>query len=233
MNIGIGILSWNNFEETKYLIDMILGEILTNNNYYYLYIVDNCSRFEQIKYLESIKSTKYYNYVLIKNKENIGISKSKNIFIKKAINDNCKYLFMFDNDVVPLKGSFNIMIDYMEKNKNVGCFGHHIDYYFKDKNLINSNNMPENIYKLEIMKNVKSGKNAIRSWTHYSIFRIDVFKKGVFFDECGPFGKRGYGFDDDDLGMQIHKKGYDIHCFINLKCFHNINSSIPFLKENC
>ena len=231
MKIGIGILCWNNFEETKNLLSFI-GEEMNENDNYFLYIVDNGSSEEQIFFLENFECEKLKKYKFISNGANLGISISKNMFIEEMVNDKCDLVFMFDNDVIPIKNSFKAMIEYMRENPYVGCLGQHIDYYTTDMNkfLISCKNI-DKIEDNKIEKNTKSGCGAFRAWTHYSVFPINVFERGIRFDESGPFGHPGYGFDDDDLGMQIHKNGYEIHCFKE-ECFHSINSSVPQLKKD-
>ena len=88
----------------------------------------------------------------------------------------------------------------------------------KSKNII-VQDIQEISDDLDIEFGVKSGCGATRAWTHYSVYRSKIFNNGVVFDETGPFSGPGYGFDDDDLGMQIIEAGYQIVCFKNLYCF--------------
>lgn len=225
MKFSAAILTWNNLENTK---------IFFNSLYYaediikHILVVDNGSDDGTIDYLEKDCPVEIE---LINLEKNFGISIAKNRLVDRSLELGCKYMFMFDNDVAVIPGSLTCMVDYMEKKKNVGCFGHRIDNFTND---INDKRIPAVfVYfdKIRISKNVKSGYGAIRAWTHYSIYRVDLFKQGVRFDENGPFGQAGYGFDDDDLGNQIAAKGYDIACFEDIFCYHNINSCIPNLKK--
>ncbi len=224
MKIIVGMICWNNINDIKISIPIIHKEI--KNLDCKFFIVDNKSTDGSRDFIaQESKNTIFLN-------ENIGISRSKNILIDIALSENSDYFFMIDGDVAPIKESFKSMIDFMELNKNVGVFGQNINFFERD---INSKNIPE-IFplfeNLSLTYNLKSGDGAIRSWTHYAIYRVDLFREGIRFDENGPFGKAGYGFDDDDLGMQINKKGYDIVCFNDVYCYHNCNSSVKKLSDS-
>ena len=81
--------------------------------------------------------------------------------------------------------------------------------------------------------NIKSGIGAVRGYTHYVVYNRWVFDKNARFEVGDAFGHAGYGFEDDDIGMQIHVNlKADIAAF-DICCYHTINSSVPALrKEN-
>jgi GT2 family glycosyltransferase len=231
MNIAISILTWNRLNFTKNLINSVVQEVtdLKKDNNVTVFICDNGSNDGTKEYFNSecpIEVDVHYF------KKNMGISISKNILIDKTIKNNCKYMFMFDNDVSIIPGSLKSFIKYMEKNPNTGCFGQHIDYYRREIDHKDICKAFPPIDSLHITSNVKSGCGATRAWTHYSIYRTSLFEKGVKFDSNPPLGLPGYGFDDDDLGMQIVNKGYRIDCFEDVFCYHNVNSSVVELQEN-
>jgi len=231
MNISVCILTWNNLQETEILIRSLVSELKELGSDYNLFlnICDNGSTDGTISFLEGLSEIPGELFFLGENK---GISIAKNILIKESISQNSKYMFMFDNDVAVIKGSFSSMIKFMKSNPNVGCFGQHIDFHQND---INSDLIPKEFppfENLNIEKNVKSGCGAVRAWTHYSVYNMSVFLDGVRFDTKGPFGGPGYGFDDDDLGMQISEEGYGIECFKDIYCYHKINSSVERLKQD-
>lgn len=221
MKICIGILSWNSLNDIRRLLNSLFKEINHNLNYDII-VVDNGSTDGTIDYLESLKIN------VIKLYKNYGIGIAKNLFISHAKNIGSKYLLMFDSDVEIIPDSFDIMINWMENNQSVACLGQHIDYYYNENKTIDNITPISN--NLDIELNVKSGCGATRAWTHYAIYRTSVFNE-VRFDTEGAFGMAGYGFDDDDLGMQIATKGHDIACFRNVYVYHNINSSVDKLRN--
>lgn len=226
-DICISVITWNNLEYSKILFSSIEKELKSMGIMPKIFVSDNGSTDGTVEYLSSLCFSEFDITYL---GENVGISRAKNISIRKARNGKFKYMFMFDNDVAVLPGSLSYMISYMENNEKTGCFGQHIDHYTRD--LQDPILFDIDYSKANILSCVKSGYGSVRAWTHYSLYRTSVFDDGVEFDESGPFGKAGYGFDDDDLGQQIFEKGYKIDCFSGIKCYHNVNSSVNLLKEN-
>lgn len=224
MKITVSILAWNNLDCTKILLNSLFEEIERLKTHDIIVnIFNNGSDDGTDKYLETLEGINIFS-----SKTNIGISRAKNKLIEESLGS--EYMFMFDNDVCIRSGTLNLMIEFMENNKNVGCFGQNIDNYTKD---LNNEIIKKEVNKTNfILYNVKSGCGAIRAWTHYSIYRTKLFQEGVRFCEEGPFSKAGYGFDDDDLGMQIFKKGYRIACFNDVIIYHNINSSVKNLSNS-
>ena len=230
MNISISILTWNDIEDTKILIESLVMDFhdLEKNHNVFLNICDNGSTDGTVEFLKKCKSLPI-NLILLE--ENKGINISKNILIEESIKQDSEYMFAFDHDLAIIRGSMAGMLDVISQNDSVGCFGQHIDFSTKDKNSeLITKNFPD-ISDLIIEKNVRSGCGAVRPWPHYSVYRMSIFLEGVRFDTNGPFSYPGYGFDDDDLGMQISEKGYDVWCFVDLYCYHNVNSSITRLEE--
>jgi len=231
LNISISILTWNRREDTKFLMDSLVYEYesLLKDNNVFINVCDNGSSDGTLEYLQNDCPLSVHVFSMLENK---GISVSKNVLIDAAIENGSDFMFMFDNDVSPIKGSLIKMLEFIKVNTDIGCFGQHIDFYNNDKKSdFICKKFPE-LEFLNISYNVKSGCGAIRAWTHYSIYRMDLFKKGIRFDVSGPFSKRGYGFDDDDLGMQIFNAGYKIACFKDVRCYHNRCSSVEELKRN-
>jgi hypothetical protein len=75
--------------------------------------------------------------------------------------------------------------------------------------------------------------NDIRcAWTQYGLFRCELFSKGVRFDEEGPFGLPGWGFEDDDLHYQIAELGFHNRYYSGMRYLHRaIHSSWDHLEK--
>jgi len=63
---------------------------------------------------------KYPEVKLIKNRKNLGFAKANNIGIKES---NGKYICIINSDVEILKGCFEKMVNFMEKNTEIGILG--------------------------------------------------------------------------------------------------------------
>src|ERR1035437_7379064 len=228
MIVSISILTWNNIGNMKILFESLVEDLKEFDHYFYINICDNGSNDGTKEYLDK-NNVCGKNIILNKNH---GIGIAKNLLIEEAMKNNSEYMFMFDNDVAIIPGSLNAMVEFMERNENVACVRQRIDNYSKDINDDKICKKFPNVEDLELVYNVKSGCGATRAWTHYAVYRNSIFGKGIGFEEGGPFGEAGYGFDDDDFGNSIVFAGYDIVCFDNIFCFHNINSSVEMLMEN-
>ena len=230
--VAISILTWNSMQDINMLFKSISKEIdiLKSKNFdVMVYLVDNGSFDGTINFLEN---QKYFSFdYIVKNKINLGISRSKNMMIKKSIEDEIDFFFMFDDDQYVIENSFIKMIEFMVNHDSVGCFAHNAIFYTKD---LNDKRIPikfPDLSDLSIQWNIKSGVGSTRAFCSYSLFREKIFKNGICFDESGPFGEAGYGFDDDDLGMQMKENDWDICVFNNIYVYHNISSSVPLLKK--
>jgi len=228
MKIAITVLTWNFIHHTKICIESLVIEAKKLEELGHDVFIMVCDNGSTDGTQEFIKSNDY-PIKLIELNENTGQSYPKKIMIDYIVACGCDYFYLFDNDVQAIPNSLPVMLDYIDKNDNVGCFGHRIEYYSKDLNDdVICKKMPI-VDDLEIELNIKSGLGGNRAWTHYGIYRVKMFREGVFHDV--PYIGPGYGFCDDDLGTQILYAGYDVACFKNVYCFHDLNSSVPVLEK--
>jgi hypothetical protein len=64
------------------------------------------------------------------------------------------------------------------------------------------------------------------------MFRREVFAEGVRFDEDGPFGGPGWGFEDNDLAFQMEVRGYRNQRFFGMTYLHrDAQSSIRIMRR--
>lgn len=233
MRVSINIMTWDCLENTIILFDSLISELLSLKSEHDIdsevFIFDSGSKPDMISYLENDVPK---NWNIKFNGKNDGICIGRNYMIEQSLKTDCKYLFMFDNDVKIIKNSLYEMIRYMEdrSNNKICCLAQNINCYTKDiDNEIIPKEMPP--YKeWPISINMKNGLGGRRAWTHYVVYDIDLFKNGLRFEIEGPFGKAGYSFSDDHLGMQILKMDKDIVIF-DIYCYHNLSSSISLLRN--
>ena len=133
-----------------------------------------------------------YNFkiLLIRNKKNYGVSKSRNIGIK---NSSGKYLAFIDSD------------DYWKKNKL------HLEYNFLKKQKLdmtycNYINKSKNKFKIESSKEIYH--RLINLWSNPNCSCL-FFKKKSFM-KIGYFDENLKGSEDHDLWFRISKKNFKI-----------------------
>ena len=114
MSCDIIIPVWNKKELTQNCIE----SIIRNTQYPYRIItIDNASQSPAKEYLESLESDKRFDFILVRNEENLGNTKAVNQGIEKS---NAEFICILDNDTVVGKGWLIEMVSIAQANKDVG-----------------------------------------------------------------------------------------------------------------
>tara|TARA_Y100000310_G_scaffold25020_1_gene23971 strand:+ start:3460 stop:4431 length:972 start_codon:yes stop_codon:yes gene_type:complete len=108
-------------------IDSILNQ--TFSDFEFIIINDNPKRKELQEFLEKYKKQDK-RILLIKNKQNIGLTKSLNKGLRKA---KGKYIARMDADDISLPKRFQIQYDYLEKHGDIFLIGGGLIQMDKDK----------------------------------------------------------------------------------------------------
>ena len=88
-----------------------------------------------------LKNNFYGKFKIIKNKSNIGITRSLNKAFK--ISDS-KYIARIDADDINKPDRFEIQFKYLEKYKDIAIVGSNVEYIDKDSKFINHSDLPLN-----------------------------------------------------------------------------------------
>lgn len=117
--IGIIILTYNNWEETKRCIESIVN--FPPEEDYHIYCIDNGS---------SVRSPfdfeKQYGkqiLTLICTEKNLGYAAGNNVGIKEALQDGCEWLVISNNDIVFCENAISEMALYLKNHPQVGIVG--------------------------------------------------------------------------------------------------------------
>lgn len=153
-----------------------------------------------------------------RNEVNQGISKARNKLIDMARAQGAEFVLLVDGDIEIVPISVYTMMRYLDCHKDVGCIGAYSGAYTKDRT-----RMTGALLNIEESR-VKSDIDV--AWTQYGLFRMSMFDQGIKFDEDGPFGEPGWGFEDDDLALQMLERGWRLPYFGGMTYLHrNIRSS--------
>lgn len=142
------------------------------------------------------KIAKFPNVKLIKLKKAIGLPKSLNLGIKKS---RGKYILIGNDDIVFDKNSIIHMVNYLEKNSEVGILGGKVFYKDQPKKLTDSA-LNFNYY-LGIIKKPKSAKDILYLQSCSIMVPRKVFERVGLFDE----GFYPLYFDDFDFSLRVKK----------------------------
>lgn len=149
---------------------------------------------------------------LINLKKDIGLPASLNLGIKTS---KGKYIMITNDDIIFEKNSIQNMVNYLEKNINVGVLGGKV--FYKDKpNKLSLSACDFNMYKGEIKGGLAKGDKI--KWLQSCAIMIPrtVFNKIGLFDE----GYYPLYFDDFDFCLRATKAGLRIIYLKNAIFWH-------------
>ncbi len=167
------------YNNKKYIADC-LKSIIEQRNYkfnYEIIFVDDNSNDGSLKIAKSfLKNNK--NYKILKNKKNIGLSKSCNKALKKT---KTKYFIRLDSDDLVSKNFISSFENRVQKNQDF-IFCDRIEFNKKNKKKINNKN--KNIFKmiscgvaLKTKKVLKLGGYRQILWEEYDLYLRYLSKK--------------------------------------------------------
>jgi len=114
MKCDIIIPIWNKLKLTRQCIDYIAR----NTRFPYRIIaVDNASDKDTKEYLEGLKEDSRFDFLLIRNEENLGNTKAANQGMDAS---DAEYVCILDNDTIVMAGWLGEMIDIAESAKDIG-----------------------------------------------------------------------------------------------------------------
>ena len=214
MKLSVCILTWNNVKTIKETLDLLYNDLVMIDHE--VIVVDNGSTDGSAE------------YATIKNNVNLGVSRGKNLAIHKATGE---YIALLDGDIVPVRNSFVMLLDWLEEHNEVSALG------FYPNKFTTQRNMGGQRFHEEFCHTLFEPKIHTQAIAFYGMFRSSVFKElDIKFPEYGAFACSGYGWEDSDLYMQMREQ--DIHQWvagINHLCgkyYHEINSSIRHMGHD-
>ena len=116
--IGIVILNYETWDATLKCIKSI--EKTENTESVRVYLIDNASSSDMPVALKQYIND--HDVVYISSKENRGYAAGNNLGIRKALEDQCGYILISNNDIVYRKKSIETMCEFL-KEKHGGIVG--------------------------------------------------------------------------------------------------------------
>lgn len=218
--VSIIILNRNGFEHLKRLFKNFKENIQYPS--YEIIVVDNASTDDSISFLEELSDT--LPLIIIKNTENKSFSKANNDAANIAKGE---YLLLLNNDVEPLYGWLNHMMQTALKSDDIGAVGAKLVYPDCSTSVYNK----KNSFKVQHRGIVfKEEDGFIKP---YNLEDIDPFsaesilekeraavtaaalliKKKKYLEVDGLDERYIYGYEDVDLCLKLLKKGYkNVYC---------------------
>lgn len=191
----------------------------------FLCVCDNGSGDGTAEAIQGLADEVDLPHKLIFNKRNLGNSIARNQIVDYAREVDADYILFVDGDIEVVPFSSFAMLRYLENNGHrLGCIGADSvgQTPFRER-------ATPAFYAID---GARIETTALVAWTQYGLFRVDMFRDGVRFDETEPFNQAGWGFEDNDLAFQMEIKGYLNQRFFGMTYLHrNARSSIRIMRE--
>lgn len=202
LRIGLSLLTWNNGDAGLAAANALQQEadrLVKLGVKVWTYLVDNHS---SDHWYESVGDMFDHLYVA---PENEGQSVARNRIIERAVADELDYLVMLDGDIEIIPWSSQALVGSLIDNSRYGCVGMY------------SHNCTNQRYRVSPECRSLRGllvEDAMIAWTQYGAFDCVLFRgnAGLRFDESQCFRGPGWGFEDDDFGLQMHALGKRTAC---------------------
>ncbi len=219
--ITLGYLCWNTRDISVEGVLALIEEakrLITLGNHPLICVIDNGSTdgtYEAV--MKALPVVPDY-FFIVQLKENRGISYARNFILNFAKEQGSQYTLLMDGDIEVVPLSTYTMIRYLHSHPDVGVIGAYSANYsiLREECATSCVEIPESRVRSDIPC----------AWTQYGMFRTVLWDRGIRFDDSGPFGQPGWGFEDDDLHYQIVEAGYKNRYFGGMRYLHRaIHSS--------
>jgi GT2 family glycosyltransferase len=225
--LALGLLTWNTASLSLDSIEAYAREAKMLDRLGVsplLLVCDNGSTDGMREALEDLDKRLDVPHSFMFNQRNRGSSVARNQMINAALEWGADYLLFMDGDIEIIPFSSFAMFRHMENAGHpLGCVGLHSSGCTPHRERATT--------YLFSLADYKMSATHLVAWTQYGLFRCDLFRDGVRFDETEPFDREGWGFEDNDLAFQMHVKGYHNYVFSGAVYLHrNVHSSMKNMR---
>jgi len=217
MKVGIVLVNYRNTHDTLACIDSI-------EKYYpgsiFVYVIENSG--EQIEIKQRIvKALIEINYII--NTGNIGFASACNVGIKKALDCDCDYIALINNDTVFQDSSLIDAVNEADKNDNIGIVGL-VNYFYEKPSVVWQAGFV-NLISIGITFKKKLSRNKILTKVDFVPGSSMVIKNRVF-GEVGFLNDNYFAyFEDQDFCLRAARAGYGTYVYSNSKILHKVGKS--------
>jgi GT2 family glycosyltransferase len=227
--IAIILVNYKDYAK-KYLDDCLtsirkqdyLGEIK-------LYIVDNSSSEESFSFLTG----KAPEAMIIRNKRNDGFAKGNNDAMKKAIEDSCEHVILFNMDTAVDSRAVSELVKMAESDEKIGAVQSRLMLFGQD-NLVNSLGNSTHFLGFGFCQDYRADYSKLKIKDGVDIFYPSgaavLFKVKVL-QEVGLFDEKYFMYNEDqDLGWRTWLYGYKCVLSLDSVVYHKYEFSKSIAK---
>lgn len=215
------ILNYRGYEDTCECIQSVLAMEYEN---YRLLVIDNNSEdgsYERLK-------QKFTDIEIIQTEKNLGYAGGNNVGIEYALDQGAEYVAILNNDICVEKNFLNIIIQEMEKNKNIAISGPAVCEWNSD--IVQSAGAMINLYNAE-SKVLNAGKKYFdlqseRIICDY-ISGACLIVRASLMNQIEKIPEMYFLFyEETEWCLQAIRKGYEVCCIPSARIWHKESSSV-------
>ncbi len=209
MNKKLAIILVNyKYYAREYLNDCLAGiRKQTYSGNTSLYIVDNASSEESCGFLSSMAP----EAEIIRNKKNAGFAEGNNDAIKKALEDNCEYIVLFNMDTIIDENAVLELVRMAEKDDQIGAVQSRL-MLWPEKDKINSLGNKTHFLGFGFSDAYRESFDQVEKENGSDIFYPSgaaVLFKSEVLKSIGLFDEKYWMYNEDqDLGWRIWLAGF-------------------------
>ncbi len=206
--VGIVILNYNGKDVLPGLL-----ESLTKIDYrnFRVFLIDNNSEDDSIERARDNYSTRL-PLEIIENQENLLFSRGNNVGIKSAVNWEADYIILLNNDTVVPPKMIGQLVEFMEKQPNIGIAGPMIHFFEPDNTIWGAGGMVNSWWGLVRHRGIREkdrGRFSEPAKVDYVsgaalMARTEVFTRLNMLDESFPMY-----YEDTDFCFRAKNQGYE------------------------
>ncbi|MFP7421403.1 glycosyltransferase family 2 protein [Streptococcus ruminicola] len=206
--VGIILVNYNGAKDTIECLNSLKNIYYSNKC---VYIVDNNSNEEDVKYLEN--NVDYFDVKIIKLKENLGFSGGNNLGIKKAMADGCEVIGLLNNDTTVEVDFLNQLVVKLFSDEKIGAVVPQVrDYY--NEGIVSYGGGEINYLKGSVfIEGINRYEDSINNTERCVTFGHGccLFIKSEVISKVGLLPEEYFlYFEDADYSIQLTKSGYKI-----------------------
>jgi len=218
--VAIIILNHNGYKDT---IECLKSLEKINYKNKSIWVLDNGSSDESVKKIKKFNRNNKIHLVI--SKENLGQTGGDNLLIRKILkNMDPKYILLLDNDTIVEKNFLNILVNFSEKNPDVGVVAPLI-YKYSQKNILNPVNCPGKF-------NLWIGGGSPHKKILKTPFKVDyasgccwLIKRNVI-EKVGMLNEKYFAYKEEiELAYRIKKAKYKFYIIPESKIWHKGSST--------
>lgn len=208
--IGIIVLNWNNYKETKQCLDSILNYQFTEINVQ-IYLVDNNSNDNS----GSLLNSEYKNKVNYWNTgRNSGYTGGNNYGIMKAKEDNCDIFIVLNNDLIitNFKELVYSVVKVFSVDTKIGILGFNT-YNYKTKSLMKSKGFSDLLFNslMKISKDIQNIDNEFNISYERSVCGCAIAFSSNCIESIGLFDESFFMYgEEQDICLRAILKNWDV-----------------------